>query len=90
MTAEVVLHWEGKVVAVATASRRGGEKGDQLTKTSMKWIVVQPGTVPGFSGGPVFDIAGDFAGTVSSGNAGVSNFSSSENVIQLLKDLRLD
>lgn len=88
MTAEVTLDWEGKAMAVVNATRRGGEKGDQVTTTSTKWIIVQNGTAPGFSGGPVFDKAGNFVGLVSSGNSGFSMFSSSENVKALIEALK--
>ncbi len=88
MNAEVTLDWEGKVMAVVTATRRGGEKWDQVTSTTVKWIIVYSGTAPGFSGGPVFDKAGNFVGIVSSGNGGFSNFSSSENVTKMIKDLK--
>lgn len=88
MSAEVTLDWEGKVMAVVTATRRGGEKWDQVTTTSVKWIIVYSGTAPGFSGGPVFDKAGNFVGIVSSGNGGFSNFSSSENVTEMIKKLK--
>lgn len=88
MSAEVTLDWEGKVMAVVTATRRGGEKWDQVTTTSVKWIIVHSGNAPGFSGGPVFDKAGSFVGISSSGNGGYSNFSSSENVTNMIKNLK--
>lgn len=88
MSAEVTLDWEGKVMAVVTATRRGGEKWDQVTTTSVKWIIVYSGTAPGFSGGPVFDKSGNFVGIVSNGNGGFSNFSSSENVTEMIKKLK--
>ena len=88
MTAEVTLDWAGKVMAVVNSTRRGGEKGDQVTLTTIKWIIVHSGTASGFSGGPVFDKDGSFVGIVSSGNGGFSNFSSSENVTKMIKDLK--
>ncbi len=89
MSAKVTLDWEGKVMAVVTAIRRGGEKWDQITSTNVKWIIVQNGTAPGFSGGPAFDKSGNFVGISSSGNSGFSNFSSSENITTMLKELKL-
>lgn len=85
---KVTLDWEGKVNAVAVASRRGGERGDQVTKTPYKWIVVTGNPAPGFSGGPVFDKAGNFVGLVSGGNGGFTNVTSSENVLNLLKTIK--
>lgn len=84
----VTLDWEGKVNAIATATRRGGERGDQITKTLFKWIVVSglPGT--GFSGGPTFDKAGNFVGIISHGNGGFTTISSSENVLVLMKSVK--
>lgn len=88
MSAEVTLDWEGKVMAVVTAKRRGGEKWDQVTTTSVKWLIVLGGSAPGFSGGPLFDKAGSFVGLNSSGNSGFSNISSSENITEMIKKLK--
>lgn len=88
MSAEVTLDWEGKVQAVVTANRRGGEKGDQITATSVKWIIVLGGAAPGFSGGPIFDKAGNLVGLDSSGNSGFSNISSSENITEMINKLK--
>ena len=78
----------GKVSAVALASRRGGERGDQVTMTPYKWIVATGDTAPGFSGGPVFDKAGNFVGIVSNINGGFTNISSAENVTVLIRSMK--
>lgn len=88
VTIRTTLDWEGKVNAVATASRRGGERGDQVTTTPFKWIVVNGNPAPGFSGGPAFDKTGNFVGIVSNGNGGFTNVSSSENALYLLKSIK--
>lgn len=88
VTIKATLDWEGKVSAVAVASRRGGERGDQVTVTPFKWIVARGDTAPGFSGGPVFDKAGNFVGLISNINGGFTNISSSENVAVLMKNIK--
>ena len=85
---KVTLDWEGKVNAVATASRRGGERGDQVTVTPFKWIVVNGTVAPGFSGGPFFDISGNYVGNVSNVNGGFTNVSSSENDLILMRSVK--
>lgn len=88
VTVKVTLDWEGKVNAVAIASRRGGERGDQITVTPFKWVVVNGNPAPGFSGGPAFDRSGNFVGIVSNGNGGFTNVSSSENVTVLMQHIK--
>ena len=88
MTVKVTLDWEGKVAAVANASRVGGEHYDKIVMTQFKWIVVTGNTAPGFSGGPVFDKTGNFVGLVSNINGGFTNVSSSENIINMIKSIK--
>lgn len=85
VSVKVVLEWEGRVVAVAKASRRGGERGDQVTPTPYEWVVVSGSAAQGFSGGPAFDKAGNFVGIISNGNGGFTNISSSKNFAIVLK-----
>ena len=88
MSVQVTLDWEGKVVAVANASRLGGERYNQVISTQFKWIIVTGNTAPGFSGGPVFDKAGNFVGIVSNINGGFTNVSSSENVAEMMRAIK--
>lgn len=85
MSVQVTLDWEGKVAAVANANRLSGEHYDKITSTQFKWIIVTGSTAPGFSGGPVFDKAGNFVGIISNINGGFTNVSSSENVSEMIK-----
>lgn len=88
VTVKVTLEWEGKVAAIATASRRGGERGDQVTATPYEWIVVNGNAAQGFSGGPAFDKAGNFVGIIANGNGGFTNISSARNIATILKTLK--
>jgi S1-C subfamily serine protease len=88
MSVRVTLDWEGKVLAIANADRRYGEHFDKVASTEFKWIIVAPDTAPGFSGGPVFDKDNNLIGIVSSGNAGFTTLSSSENVTEMIKKLK--
>lgn len=88
MSVQVTLDWEGKVAAVANANRLDGQHYDKVTPTQFKWVVVTGNTAPGFSGGPVFDKAGNFVGIVSNINGGFTNVSSSENVAEMMKSIK--
>lgn len=88
MSVQVTLDWEGKVAAVANANRLGGEHFDKIVATKFKWIVVAGNPAPGFSGGPVFDKSGNFVGIISNPNGGYTNVSSSENVAELIRQMK--
>jgi S1-C subfamily serine protease len=88
MSVQVTLDWEGRVAAVANANRLSGEHFNITTPTEFKWVIVTGNPAPGFSGGPVFDRAGNFAGIISSGNGGFTNVSSSENITMIIRSIK--
>lgn len=88
MSVQVTLNWEGTVAAVANANRLDGTHYDKITPTQFKWIIVTGNSAPGFSGGPVFDKAGNFVGNISHANGGFTTLSSSENITKMIKDLK--
>lgn len=82
------LDWEGKVAAVGNGIIREGVSQDKLVQTKVKWIVVTGQSAPGFSGGPVFNKAGEYVGTISNVSGGFTNISSSENARILMKEMK--
>jgi S1-C subfamily serine protease len=88
MSIKAILEWEAKVAAVAKASRLSGERYDQPIETNITWIVVSSNPAQGFSGGPAFDKNGNFIGIISNANGGFTNISSSENIKQMIEDLK--
>lgn len=89
MSVEVTLDWEGNVAAVAEASRLGGEHFDKRVQTDFVWVIAKGNPAPGFSGGPVFDKEGNFVGLISNVNGEFTNISSSENIMSIIKGLKL-
>jgi S1-C subfamily serine protease len=87
MSVRVTLDWEGKVAAVARAERVGMFPSPNKEATPYVWVVATGNTAPGFSGGPVFDKAGNFVGIISNVNGGFTNISSSSNVLEIIKDI---
>lgn len=87
MSITATLQWEGKVAAVAMADKRDMLQINKIEKTDIEWIVLNGTTASGFSGGPVFDKAGNFVGIISTANGGFTAISSSRNALQLIKNM---